>query len=47
LTLRTLFTRKPPVEKGYLGEDSFAAIYKAAEQQGRLLSGLRRTLTGN
>jgi hypothetical protein len=32
---------------GYLSEDSFAAIYKVAEQQGRALSGLRRTLTGN
>ena len=33
--------------QGYLSEDSFAAIYKAAEQQGRMLSGLRRTLAGN
>jgi len=32
---------------GYLSDDSFAAIYKAAEQQGRMLSGLRRTLVGN
>jgi four helix bundle protein len=30
--------------QGYLSEDSF---YKAAEQQGRMLSGLRRTLVGN
>jgi len=33
--------------RGYLSDDSFAAIYKAAEQQGRMLSGLRRTLVGN
>jgi four helix bundle protein len=33
--------------QGYLSEDSFAAIYKASEQQGRMLSGLRRTLAGN
>ncbi len=33
--------------QGYLSEDSFAAIYKAAQQQGRMLSGLRRTLAGN
>ena len=33
--------------RGYFNEDSFAAIYKAAEQQGRMLSGLRRTLVGN
>ena len=32
--------------QGYLSEDSFAAIYKAAEEQGRMLSGLRRTLVG-
>jgi len=31
----------------YLSEDSFAAIYKAAEEQGRMLSGLRRALAGN
>ena len=33
--------------QGYLSEDSSAAIYKAAEEQGRMLSGLRRTLVGN
>ena len=33
--------------QGYLSEDSFAAIYKAAEEQGRMLSELRRTLVGN
>ena len=33
--------------QGDLSEDSFAAIYKAAEEQGRMLSGLRRTLVGN
>jgi four helix bundle protein len=33
--------------QGYLSEDSFAAIYKVAEQQGRMLSGLCRTLAGN
>jgi four helix bundle protein len=33
--------------QGYLSEDSFAAIYKAAEEQRRMLSGLRRTLVGN
>ena len=31
----------------YLSDASFAAIYKAAEEQGRMLSGLRRTLVGN
>jgi len=53
LTLRILFNRKPnhfrPMmgkRQGYLSEDSFAAIYKAAEHQGRMLSGLRRTLVG-
>jgi four helix bundle protein len=30
--------------QGYLSEDSFAAIYKAVEEQDRMLSGLRRTL---
>ncbi len=33
--------------QGYLSEDSSAAIYKAAEEQGRMLRGLRRTLVGN
>jgi len=33
--------------QGYLCGDSFTAIYKAAEEQGRMLSGLRRTLAGN
>jgi four helix bundle protein len=33
--------------RGHLSEDSFAAIYKAAEEQGRMLRGLRRTLVGN
>jgi hypothetical protein len=49
LTLRILFTRKPTVAKrqGYLSEDSLAAIYKAAEERGRMLNGLRRTLAGN
>ena len=31
----------------YLSDASFAAIYKAAEEQGRMLSGLRRTLVGD
>lgn len=31
----------------YLSNESFAAIYKAAEQQGRMLSGLRRTLVSD
>ena len=31
----------------YLSDASFAAIYKAAEEQGRMLSGLRRTLVSN
>jgi hypothetical protein len=54
LTLRILFTRKPNhfrlmmrKREGYLSGHSFAAIYKAAEEQGRMLSGLRRTLAGN
>ncbi|PYL07574.1 MAG: four helix bundle protein [Verrucomicrobia bacterium] len=33
--------------QGYLSNENFAAIYKAAEEQGRMLSGLRRTLVGN
>jgi len=28
-------------------KESFVVIYKAAEEQGRMLSGLRRTLVGN
>jgi hypothetical protein len=49
LTLQTLFTREPTVAKrqGYLSEDSFAAIYKAADEHGRMLSGLRRTIAGD
>src|SRR5262245_17724438 len=31
----------------YLSDAGFAAIYKAAEEQGRMLSGLRRTLVGD
>ena len=33
--------------QGYLSDESFAAIYKAGKEQGRMLSGLRRTLVGN
>jgi four helix bundle protein len=33
--------------QAYLSEEDFAAIYKAAEEQGRMLSGLRRTLVGD
>jgi hypothetical protein len=33
--------------QGFLIEESFAVVYKAAEEQGRMLSGLRRTLVGN
>jgi hypothetical protein len=33
--------------QGYLSEDSFAAVYKAAKAHGRMLNGLRRTLAGN
>jgi four helix bundle protein len=33
--------------QGYLSNKRFAAIYKAAEGQGRMLSGLRRTLVGD
>ncbi len=33
--------------QGFLSKESFAVIYKAAEEQGRMLSGLRRTLVGN
>ncbi len=31
----------------YLCDDTFSAICRAAEEQGRMLSGLRRTLVGN
>lgn len=31
----------------FLSEGDFALIYQAAEDQGRMLSGLRRTLLGN
>ena len=31
----------------FLNESNFAAIYAKAEDQGRMLSGLRRTLLGN
>jgi four helix bundle protein len=30
--------------QGYLSDKDFGAIYEAAEEQGRMLSGLRRTL---
>jgi four helix bundle protein len=33
--------------QGYLSAQDFAAICKAAEEQGRMLSGLRRTLVGD
>ena len=33
--------------QGFLSNESFVVIYKAAEEQGRMLSGLRRTLVGN
>ena len=33
--------------QGFLSKESFVVIYKAAEEQGRMLSGLRRTLVGN
>ena len=33
--------------QGYLSDEGFVAIYKAAEEQGRMLSGLRRTLVGD
>ena len=32
--------------QGYLSGEDFAAIYEAAEEQGRMLSGLCRTLVG-
>ena len=31
--------------QGYLSDDGYAQIYQAAEKQGRMLSGLRRSLT--
>ena len=31
----------------FVSNESFSVIYKAAEEQGRMLSGLRRTLVGN
>ena len=31
----------------FLSNESFSVIYNAAEEQGRMLSGLRRTLVGN
>ena len=33
--------------QGYLSNADFVAVYEAAEEQGRMLSGLRRTLVGN
>lgn len=33
--------------QAYLSDEGFTAIYKAAEEQGRMLSGLRRTLVGD
>src|SRR5262249_9425172 len=33
--------------QGFLSDQNFAVIYKAAEEQGRMLSGLRRTLIGH
>lgn len=33
--------------QGYLSDETFPAIYKTAEEQGRMLSGLRRTLIGD
>ena len=33
--------------QGYVCDDTFTAIYRAAEEQGRMLSGLRRTLVGD
>ena len=33
--------------QGYVSDKDFIAIYEAAEEQGRMLSGLRRTLVGN
>jgi len=36
-----------PKRQGFLSKESFAVVYKAAEDQGRMLSGLRRTLVGN
>jgi four helix bundle protein len=33
--------------QGYLSDKGFGAIYKATEEQGRMLSGLRRTLVSD
>jgi len=33
--------------QAYLSNESFVAIYNAAEEQGRMLSGLRHTLVGD
>jgi four helix bundle protein len=33
--------------QGFLSGESLSAIYRAAEEQGRMLSGLRRTLVGD
>lgn len=33
--------------QGFLHEESFLILYKAAEDEGRMLSGLRRALLGN
>jgi four helix bundle protein len=33
--------------QSYLSDEDFIAIYQAAEEQGRMLSGLRRTLVGD
>jgi four helix bundle protein len=33
--------------QGFFSSEDFTPIYKVAEEQGRMLSGLRRTLIGN
>jgi four helix bundle protein len=33
--------------QGFLSDQHFTVVYKAAEEQGRMLSGLRRTLIGH
>lgn len=35
------------LRQGFLSQEQFARIYDAAEQQGKMLSGLRRSLVGN
>jgi hypothetical protein len=43
-----VYSRTTTVAKrqGFLNDEDFVVIYKAGEEQGRMLSGLRHTLVG-